>query len=571
MGAVSDVTVKSAFQSTFSDTGDTSRYGPTAHNASRLFTGGNAGEVCVRDSTSATGASWLPPTFVNTALYGVVGDGTADDTAPIVAAIAAATAAGGGLVVLPPGTFKTTAFTVPVNVILRGGGPATILKPSSSVTTYLTLAAGATLEHLYIDGVNTTGCVGVSLGVSVIADHVVLRGVTITRFVGTNAIGMSLGLVVTFAAYDCYLFANEYNLITGGAATPTNSLFVNCQFRTAVKQGVWIKTGYSSLFLSCLFESNQEEGLYIAATGGLDILDVRVWECWFENNWLSIASGAGRHAKYDCTVDGSAAGTIRPEFRSCYFSGGPTAAKSLHFITTIDYLLDHVKVFNEAANILIDVNSYGTIVNWPVQNGVLNTTVSNLGSLIGLPAGAGGTGQSVYAVGDLLYADTTTTLARRAGVVAGRPLISGGVNTAPAYASGASAVTIPATAGGAGLNINGRNNAGVDEGYLQFFKNDGTTFQGSVYGKSAQVAITGPAGADVLTVTDPGVVVTGTLKATTAFGCNSKAAQTAFASGGALNAYGAGLNGFDTGANASALHAMVVAIRAALVANGIMS
>lgn len=62
-----------------------------------------------------------------------------------------------------------------------------------------------------------------------------------------------------------------------------------------------------------------------------------------------------------------------------------------------------------------------------------------------------------------------------------------------------------------------------------------------------------------------------TVTATGAFGCNSQAAQTAYASGGTLNAYGAGTNGFDTAGNASALHAMVVAIRAALVANGIMS
>lgn len=56
-----------------------------------------------------------------------------------------------------------------------------------------------------------------------------------------------------------------------------------------------------------------------------------------------------------------------------------------------------------------------------------------------------------------------------------------------------------------------------------------------------------------------------------AFGCNTKAAQTAYASGGALNAYGAGANGLDSGANMSALHALVVKLRAALVANGIMS
>ena len=61
------------------------------------------------------------------------------------------------------------------------------------------------------------------------------------------------------------------------------------------------------------------------------------------------------------------------------------------------------------------------------------------------------------------------------------------------------------------------------------------------------------------------------LTVTGAFGCNGATAQMAYASGGALVAYGAGANGFDSGANAAALHALVVAIRSALVANGIMS
>ena len=61
------------------------------------------------------------------------------------------------------------------------------------------------------------------------------------------------------------------------------------------------------------------------------------------------------------------------------------------------------------------------------------------------------------------------------------------------------------------------------------------------------------------------------LTVTGAFGCNTKAAQTAFASGGALAGYVTGVFGLDSGANMSALHALVVAIRAALVANGIMS
>jgi hypothetical protein len=65
--------------------------------------------------------------------------------------------------------------------------------------------------------------------------------------------------------------------------------------------------------------------------------------------------------------------------------------------------------------------------------------------------------------------------------------------------------------------------------------------------------------------------VTGSITAGTGFGCNGQAAQTAYASGGALAAYVTGAFGLDSDANMSALHALVVKIRAALVANGIMS
>ena len=45
----------------------------------------------------------------------------------------------------------------------------------------------------------------------------------------------------------------------------------------------------------------------------------------------------------------------------------------------------------------------------------------------------GGTGFNTYAVGDLLYANTTTTLAKLPDVATGNALISGGVNTAPLW------------------------------------------------------------------------------------------------------------------------------------------
>jgi hypothetical protein len=55
------------------------------------------------------------------------------------------------------------------------------------------------------------------------------------------------------------------------------------------------------------------------------------------------------------------------------------------------------------------------------------------GSTTALDADSGGTGQTSYAVGDILFASTTSALSRLAGVATGNVLISGGVNTAPSY------------------------------------------------------------------------------------------------------------------------------------------
>jgi hypothetical protein len=82
-----------------------------------------------------------------------------------------------------------------------------------------------------------------------------------------------------------------------------------------------------------------------------------------------------------------------------------------------------------------------------------------------VPATAGGTGQTVYAVGDILYASTTTALSKLADVATGNALISGGVGVAPSYGkigltthvSG----TLPVGNGGTGLTA-------VTAGYIPF-------------------------------------------------------------------------------------------------------
>ena len=66
--------------------------------------------------------------------------------------------------------------------------------------------------------------------------------------------------------------------------------------------------------------------------------------------------------------------------------------------------------------------------SWKMQLTSTGLQLSNA-----LAATYGGTGQTSYAVGDLVYADTTTSLAKLADVATGNALISGGVGVAPSY------------------------------------------------------------------------------------------------------------------------------------------
>ncbi len=80
----------------------------------------------------------------------------------------------------------------------------------------------------------------------------------------------------------------------------------------------------------------------------------------------------------------------------------------------------------------------GTITGVTSVNGLVitaNTGVVTTGTWNGTAVAPdyGGTGLSSYAVGDILYASGSTTLAKLADVATGNALISGGVTTAPAW------------------------------------------------------------------------------------------------------------------------------------------
>jgi hypothetical protein len=77
--------------------------------------------------------------------------------------------------------------------------------------------------------------------------------------------------------------------------------------------------------------------------------------------------------------------------------------------------------------------SSGTLTNCTFPTLNQNTTGTAAGLSATLVATSGGTGQSTYAVGDLLVGGATNTLTKLADVATGNALISGGVGVAPSY------------------------------------------------------------------------------------------------------------------------------------------
>lgn len=116
------------------------------------------------------------------------------------------------------------------------------------------------------------------------------------------------------------------------------------------------------------------------------------------------------------------------------------------------------------ATALQDIATNGALLNQATSR--LIETVQRMGEIV-LPVPHGGTGQSSYVIGDLLYADTTTSLARLPDVAVGKVLVSGGVGAPPAWGDVSSSVitgTLPVANGGTGLGTLTANNLLVGNG-----------------------------------------------------------------------------------------------------------
>lgn len=180
----------------------------------------------------------------NVQAYGALGNGSADDRVAIQAAIDAAFAQGGGVVYLPPGTYRVTnpsgtlpCLTMKTNVILRGAGQRTIIDYRATVgCTCVDLSAttDAAVENLLIQNLST-----VSAGSAIASDvntvrmrvlGVVISGVTYIKSI-SSMVGNGTTITVTSSAHglatgdDVYIY--NTNLAGQVAGTTVELMYLN--------------------------------------------------------------------------------------------------------------------------------------------------------------------------------------------------------------------------------------------------------------------------------------------------------------------------------------------------------
>lgn len=132
---------------------------------------------------------------------------------------------------------------------------------------------------------------------------------------------------------------------------------------------------------------------------------------------------------YVLTTDAVTLGTTALTFTQFSGAGQITAGAGL---TKSGNTLD---IGGTTDRITINADSVDIASTYVGQNSIvtLGTVTTGTWSASTIAANKGGTGFTTYAVGDLLYADTTSTLAKLADVATGNALISGGVGVAPSW------------------------------------------------------------------------------------------------------------------------------------------
>lgn len=245
-----------------------------------------------------------PSHMISAADFGAVGDGSADDTKALQAALNEAFKGEGGFLLIPPGTYRVTRtlkilperggnITRQSGVIAHG---ARILSAIENQANVIEIVSRATIRFLLVEGLDILGMGKESHGIYVECDrsddylyNFCLRDVVVQGCKGDGC--RMVGNVFEGQIINSYFRKNGGNGITfshGEHGGILSSIHVfGCVFGDNVAHGAaLIRNCYDVAFHGCYFLLNGAFGL--VAENGCTLLS----NCGFENNHMQAADFA---------------------------------------------------------------------------------------------------------------------------------------------------------------------------------------------------------------------------------------------------------------------------------------
>lgn len=384
---------------------------------------------------------------INVKNYGAVGDGGSHPLSDYYATLAAAQ-------VVYPFAGATTdeidwcAWQAAANAAVSTSTPKTVYGPpgiyrwNNSVS--VTSLGGITFQGAGIDAtqiflVATTGKKALALdavstqGGSILVQDLYFptpSGSGVTG-VGNIAVSVTNNRNVTF--HRVKIVGYRTGVVATGSFAPQ---FIDCHIQACLGPGIYAPgpaEGNGAAIIGCRFFGNgltlSDAAIEIGGDG------ISIEACKIEGNYGGVlftggASGAKLHGSY---VELSTAynfyfgvGSSAIDFRGNVFSECPAVVLSniagaafennAWFDCSVSFDSSCSDIYIPAA--LNPVTGTSVIAQPAVADAFIQ------------PVRYGGTGLNSFAIGDLLYADTTTTLAKLADVATGNALISGGAGTA---------------------------------------------------------------------------------------------------------------------------------------------
>jgi hypothetical protein len=294
-----------------------------------------------------SGRSVLGPAYTaNNAVFnikdfGAIGDGVADDTAAIQAALDACHAAGAGSVYAPAGTYLTGQINMPGdNIAVRGAGSGfvygsggtvrTVFKAKPGTTLVFNLVAtglvvdraGCLLEDFAVDG-NLIATYGIKVSGPNLLNRVKARGCL------TAGCLLSDFTNSTHITKCAFVDNFGWGLQVIGAGT---TVFSVTETNLSLNQlgGADCEAGFLPAFKNCVFESNSGPAVRLyhpdagGAFGGFSFED-----CWFEDN----AATAGTFAvDVDAQTRSEARAPLHIKFKNCRLSSSVATRKHVRVL-----------------------------------------------------------------------------------------------------------------------------------------------------------------------------------------------------------------------------------------------